>query len=484
MGGKIPGSGRKKGTPNKKTLLLVEELQKHEIDPIEIIRQAIDELDNIVTHDPETQVSLARTRAQIGIELLSYIYPKRKSIETIEVEATPVVSYKSFTEFCVTAGYPPPYPKQVEMSDFVIEGSGSRLLLGSRGYGKTDYGTILGIAYKIYRNAVFTSLIVTKSKVRNGAILGEIAKALEKNGVELEKNNSECVRVAGLTGKDHSVSATTVKSVSLRGRHPELIVMDDPVTPDDASDATRRQVERTYNEICKLTQNVVVIGQPVHQYDLFEKLRPMITKLEMPYGTIPELDPDLEAMRLAGVDESSISASYFLKVVSEGTTPFDKIKYMDGFPMGSPAVAFIDPSFEGGDYTAVTIMKAHMEGVAVIGFARKKAWNHCLDEIIPKFQQYNVKRVCFETNSLGDQPVELLRDLLKDIGVVGRKSNGNKHSRIMSAGTFAHMIHLSKQSDQVYIEQTVKYEYKAKHDDCPDSLASCLEWLGLIRGKH
>lgn len=390
----------------------------------------------------------------------------------------------SFTDFCERAGYPRPYPKQCEMKDFGLSGEDPRLLLGSRGYGKTDYITVLGVAFEIYCDPTFTCLLVTKSKTRNTAMLGEVAKALEKNGVTLEKNNSECVRIAGLVGKDHSVSATTVKSVSLRGRHPKLVIMDDPVTPDDVSDATRRQVERTYNEICKLTQNVLVIGQPVHQYDLFEKLRPMIRKLEVPYGSIPELDPDLEAMKLAGVDEASISASYHLKVLNEGSTPFDKIRYLDRFPTGESAVAFIDPSHEGGDYTALSIIKAHMDGIAVVGFTWKRAWNHCLDEVASRIKQFRVQKIAFETNALGDQPILMLRQALPSIGVIGRRSNNNKHSRIMAAGAFAHLIHLSRESDRNYIDQVVKYEYKAKHDDAPDSLATGLEWIGLVRGKQ
>jgi hypothetical protein len=222
----------------------------------------------------------------------------------------------------------------------------------------------------------------------------------------------------------------------------------------------------------------------VHKYDLYESLRPVLNKMEVPHGSIPELDHDLVAQRLAGVDESSIQASYFLKVTSESGSPFEAIRYIDEFPKDSAAVAFIDPSFEGGDYTALTIMKAYMEGVAVVGFAYKKAWNHALDDIAPLLVRFNVKRLCFETNSLGDQPLELLREVFTNVGIVGKKSNSNKHSRIMSAGTFAHMIHMSKESDRIYQDQVVKYEYKAKHDDCPDSLASCLEWLGLIRGKR
>lgn len=400
-------------------------------------------------------------------------------------DISPTKQEKSFTDFCLTAGYPAPFPKQIEMTNFGMGNKEARLLLGSRGYGKTDYVVILGIAYDLYLNPSSTNLIITKSKERNAAILREISNACKLNGLTFDKDNSGCLRLTGLQGKDHSVSAVTIKTVTLRGRHPKRVIMDDPVTEDDVSEATRLHVERVYNEVNKLAGNILIIGQPAHKYDLYAKIRGLVKTMEVPHGTIKELDHDLEAQRLAGVDEASISASYFLKVLSEGTSPFDQVKYMDEYPSGGTAVAFIDPSFKGGDYTALSIVKAHMQGVAVVGFVYKRAWNHCLDRMVPELKKYNVKKLCIETNSLGDMPLKILRDEFgSGMGITGRDSNTNKHARIMAAGTYAHLIHLSKQSDRVYIDQVVKYEYKAEFDDAPDSLASCLEWIGLIRGKQ
>jgi hypothetical protein len=391
---------------------------------------------------------------------------------------------KSFEEFCQAAGYPAPFPKQIEMKEFGMKEEVPRLLLGSRGYGKTEYVVILGIAYMIYLDPLMdTNLIITKSKARSAAIIQEIASALIANGMVLEKQNSTTIRVAGLHGPNPSCEAITIRT-SLRGRHPKRVTMDDPVTEEDTSEAVRTLVKRKYNEIMKLTQNVLVIGQPAHQYDLYADLRPLVKRLEVPHGTIPELDHDLEAQRLAGVDEKSIQASYFLKIINDGQNPFENVKYIDRFPTGDAAVAFIDPSFEGGDYTAVSIVKSFMQGVAVVGFTYKKAWNHSLQDILPQLQRFNVRKIAFETNALGDQPIDMLRQVFPGVGIIGRRSNTNKHSRIMAAGSYAHLIHLSKESDRQYMDQVVKYEYKAKHDDAPDSLASCLQWIGLIRGKE
>lgn len=393
---------------------------------------------------------------------------------------------RTFEEFCEKAGYPKPYPKQVEMCEFGHNPEfGIRLLLGSRGYGKTDYVVILYTAYLIYLNPQYKALLVTKSENRNTAIMSEVEKALVANGVEIEKFNQTTLRVKGIHGKDGNIDALTIGASGIRGRHPNIVLMDDPVTPEDTSQATRKKAKKVYDELAKLCKNILVLGQPVHQLDLFQTLRPVLkNKLEVPYGSIPELDADLEAQRAAGVSEESIQASYFLNVVSEFDMPFTSIKYVDSYPIG-PSVAFIDPSFKGGDYTALTILRSHFDGVVVQGYAFKKAWNHCLDEMVQAIREHQVQRVAFEVNSLGDQPVIMLRQALDGlgIGVVGKDSTNNKHSRIMNAGAYAHLIHLSKTSHKTYIDQVVQYEYGAKNDDAPDSLASCLEWVGLIRGK-
>jgi hypothetical protein len=389
----------------------------------------------------------------------------------------------SFEEFCENAGYPKPFQKQCEMRAFGLDESVPRLLLGSRGYGKTDYVTILGVAYDVYLHETETSnLIISKSKTRNSAMLAEIAAALKANGIELEKENSSCIRVKGLVGKDHSVEVLTIKS-TFRGRHPKRILMDDPVTEEDISEAMRVLVKRKYDEALKLCKDVCIIGQPAHAFDLYSELRPTLKKLEVPHGQIPELDHDLTAMKLAGVDQNSIEMSYHLRIPTNGSSIFANIKYVDSFPTGD-SVAFIDPS-DGGDFTALAAVKGYMDGISAQGHCWKKAWYHCLDEIVDALLKLNVKRVFFETNSTGKQPIQQLQKILAPhgIGVVGVHSDTNKHSIIVSAGSYAHMIHLSKGSDRAFIDQVIKYEYKSKHDDCPDSLARCLERLGLLRGK-
>ena len=413
--------------------------------------------------------------------------PSQSSPETITVSPAPT---KTFTQFCVDAGYFEPYPKQEEMRAFGLEQTDPRLLLGARGYGKTDFITIMGEAYDIYLAYVngkdmseHTTLIITKSKSRNTAICEEISVALIKNGIPLDKSNASTIRVRGLIGQDHSVEAITIKT-SMRGRHPKRIIMDDPVTDEDVSEAMRATVKRRYDEAYKLCSNILIIGQPAHHDDLYANLRGIIKTMQVPYGSIPELDVDLAAMKIAGVDPISIEMSYHLRVPKDGSSIFSNIKYMEQYPVHGDSVAFLDPA-DGGDTSALTVMRGFMDGVAVHGKVWKKAWYHCLDELVEVLVAKNVKRLCFETNKHGMQPIEQLQSLLAQygIGVQGLHSETNKHATIQAAGSYAHMIHLSKDSDKAYTDQVIKYEYNAKNDDAPDSMARCLQWIGLLRGR-
>lgn len=432
--------------------------------------------------------------APVAIYLDKKLFPDERFEDVKPPPENPIdnrsqLQLKTFTEFCVTSGYFEPFTKQDEMRAFGLDEKETRLLLGARGYGKTDFVTIMGTAYDIYSAhklgldmSEHTTLIITKSKSRNSAICEEIANALQKNGVPLEKSNASVIRVVGLIGQDHSVEAITIKT-SMRGRHPKRIIMDDPVTDEDVSAAMRETVKRSYDEAYKLCKNICIIGQPAHFDDLYANLRGIIKTMEVPHGTIPELDADLDAMKLAGVDHASIEMSYHLKVPLAGQSTFANIKYIDKFPSGD-SVAFLDPS-DGGDYTALSIIKGQFDGVAVFGKAWKKAWYHCLDELVEVLRAKGVRRLCFETNKHGNQPIDQLQSLLASygIGVTGKHSDSNKHAAIQAAGSYSHMIYLSKDSDKIYTDHVIKYEYKAKFDDAPDSLARGLEWLGLLRGR-
>lgn len=392
----------------------------------------------------------------------------------------------SFIDFCKGANYPQPFPKQIEMKEFMFSGDFPRMVLGARGYGKTDYGTILGTAEALIKDNQREILIVTKERERGKELIEEIRNVLIIYNAKLAGRAKTKIRFKGKVGKEPNLVALTIRSRGFRGRHPDFVIMEDPITPEDTSPAERRRVKSVYEEIYKLCKNIVIIGQPVHKADLYQELRQKIPTFTMIWGDIPELDCDLEAQRAAGVSEESIQASYFLNIIGADNLPFYKIKTVDYF--AGENVAFIDPAREGKDFTAVSVAGRNFDNLVVSGWAFRKAWYDCLNEFEQIFSMLNVGRVCIETNGIGDLAVIQMRQL--GIPTVGRNTTTNKHARIMNIASYVEDLRLFEQTtgspdliqaNQIFIDQVKNYEYNAEHDDAPDSMAGVAIFMGLIK---
>lgn len=397
---------------------------------------------------------------------------------------------ETFEQFCELVGYPKPFEKQIEMMEFAFpdkkELQKPRLILGARGYGKTDYVSILGNAWSIYRDRQQSGLLITKEYQRGKEILTEIKEVLSIAGVKMKGKSESKIYTHEAKGKEPTLTNLAVRSKGMRGRHPRSVLLEDMITPDDTSEAERLRVQKVYEEVLKLTPNVVLIGQPVHKLDLLQKLRFLIPTLSVKYGDIPQLDVDLDAQKAAGVSQASISASYHLEIIDDASLPFGNIQKCNYSAQN--CVAFVDPSHKGGDYTAIAIGGMHFENLIVTGFAFKKAWYDCLENFKLLFQYLNVKSVCFETNNLGDEPVMRMRQL--GAPCVGKNSTENKHRRIINSAFFADYIKLTEvfdvkldaeilQANQIFNQQVQNYEYKVKFDDSPDALAGLSEFLGI-----
>jgi phage terminase small subunit len=436
----------------------------------------------------ETEITLKLWSKEKALELLSrHLGVVSEPVVAIADQRQPKAK-RTFTEFCLEAGYPQPFPKQIEMKDFVVHGGTERLeeprlLLGTRGIGKTEMSTICGLAYAIYLDPDDTTILSTWVDKNGSTMVKAIARALEANGVQLTVNNSEAVRVAGCTRKENNINMVPIRSGGFRSNHPRRVVFDDPVVPGHVSEADRKKVLTAYEEAIKLTKNIAIIGQPVDFRDLYSKLRGIIRTMEVPHGTIPELDHDLDVQRAAGVDEKSIQASYFLKVTPEGDASFHDINLIDNFPAKNKnAIMFIDPA-DGGDYTAVGAFTNYFDGLAIVGRTFKKSWHLCLDEIYDMCVKYGVIKVGFETNKFGVLPLQVLREKLAalNVSVEGKYTHSNKQVRIQLASQYSKSLYLSKESDVEYRRQVVEYSHDAKFDDSPDTIATFLEWAGKIR---
>lgn len=352
---------------------------------------------------------------------------------------------KDYLEFVEAANYPRPYPKQLEMRDFANQ-DGIKLILAARKYGKTDYLTILNTAYKIMTIPDYSAMIITKEEKRGKDICRSIKQACEDNGVEFEVKSSEQLRVRGKFGKEASLIVIPVGSSGYRGHHVNEIIMDDPIVPTDRnSPANRQRVLDLYNESVNLTGSILVIGQPVHQKDLYAVLKDSsldmgkVKLMEVPHGSIPELDTDLVMLRNTGVSEEAIGANYLLKLRSDGILPFyncvvrpnDQVFNPDGNYSNYRTELWVDPSkrASGRDYTAIAVLKLTDDYCYICGFAWKRPYNELLSELKFICQAYEVQKVYFEMNGLADD--SLIR--LKEWGinnVVGFNTKENKEKKI------------------------------------------------------
>ncbi|MDR2709177.1 MAG: hypothetical protein LBC07_04295 [Elusimicrobiota bacterium] len=395
------------------------------------------------------------------------------------------IDISDFKVCAKACGYPEPYPQQIEMADFIFSYKEEpRLLLGARSYGKTNYAVIIKGAQEIALNGA-KIILVTKEERRSRDLCIEIGRCLECLGVkDFKRSTNEVIQLAGNDSKEPNLIAISLGSRGFRGRHPDFVILDDPITPEASSRADRDQAKRVYDELLKLCHKVRLLGQPVHRNDLYQLTRRTIKTLEMPYGSIPELDTDLEALRLAGVDEASINASYLLKIDDVARMPFADVEISNAqFDIAKGSIACIDPSHEGGDTTAITIAQGYGEfqKLFIAGYCFKLAWYDCKKELVGLLQKYNVKQAYFENNALGEEPIRQFRNFNLSCKIIGFKSVENKKAKIQNAGMFSKSLVLSAQSNTEYKKQFLEYEVGAEHDDAPDSLASLLINVGLMK---
>lgn len=400
----------------------------------------------------------------------------------------------SLNEFAVRAGYNALEDFQIDQYKFIYESpKEARMLMGSRGTGKSVTCSIIGAAYQIYLDPNFTIAIVTKEAKRSADLVRAIGSALESNGVILEENNGLKINVQG---KNPGINQANCKGLAMGGRgfrglHPDLIILDDPVTELDAWSATERlRVKDKYDEIMKLNSNVAIIGQPVSNKDLYSTLWDIIPTMKQTWDMIPDkffgtiYKPDLEKLRMT-VSERTIQMSYFLKVPDDPSLAFAKIETVDYI---SPTnVMFIDPSAGKGDFTGISIGNIFMgtQKFVTLGFMFQEAWFDLLPTIEMLIRKFKVRALYVETNGVGAG----MPDMLTRAGIpcTPISTTENKHHKIISFADQVPNMALHKLSSSVindgglleanenFIKNVKDYTYDAKHDDGIDSMISLIK---------
>lgn len=148
-----------------------------------------------------------------------------------------------------------------------------------------------------------------------------------------------------------------------------------------------------------------------------------------------------------------------------------------------PCIAFLDPSFMGGDFTALTFLGSRNGQLCFWGKVWRQAWNACIDDICEELHEYEPEEFHYEANSLGSVPEDLFSE--RRIRAFPRISLGNKHNRIykVAAYTAYRMKMVSNRCNTEYVTNILKYNEEAANDDAPDSLASACLVSGVVSDK-
>lgn len=146
-------------------------------------------------------------------------------------------------------------------------------------------------------------------------------------------------------------------------------------------------------------------------------------------------------------------------------------------------IAFIDPSFRGGDYTAITFLSVFKGQIVFWGMCFKRSWQGCFDDMANMIKEYQPRETWYESNALGLAPQQYFRE--RGIKIIDRDSIDNKENRIYkAAGFIAHRSFMvTNRCNTQYMKHVTEYHSDADFDDAPDSLASAAIVAGQVYNK-
>jgi hypothetical protein len=400
-----------------------------------------------------------------------------------EINVTPqIIAKKSFEEFVLAAGLELPIEGLCDIIPFIESCETPRMIMGSRKTGKS-YTVACWVAYRIYKDGGFSCLISSKSISGLSRTQAIIERLFIANEVDYSGGFNNGLRVAGSSSEEPNILCLPTASKGLRSHHPTFLWGDDVVNDlDRVSEAERIKTQNWWEEAQDVTQNILLVGQPVSPLDLYEKLKGSIPLLEIPYGKVPSRDPDMEVLKKTK-SMRSIRANYYLDVSQEKSgMPFAETPVMAGFPQLENMDIGIDPSAGKGDYTAIVAGGLDNFGkYHAVGFCFDNPYWECYEFIKWLGEKIKAKNIYGEINGIGAKLVTDLRD--EGLYASGYHSTNNKHEKIQTIGDRAKDVILYQvenmdgemtEANDIFNSQVRQYQFKASHDDAPDALVSLL----------
>ena len=148
--------------------------------------------------------------------------------------------------------------------------------------------------------------------------------------------------------------------------------------------------------------------------------------------------------------------------------------------------AFLDPSFRGGDYTALAFLGElrlnNQVYIVVWGKQWKAAWDMepCISECVDLIKKYQPDYFYYESNAISAAPQ---REYAQHrIEAIPRDSLGNKENRIymIAAHSKSSVGFYSPFCGGGFLEAVMDYSNESKNDDSPDAAASVIKYSEVI----
>ena len=372
------------------------------------------------------------------------------------------------------------------------------MILATRGIGKSDIITCLVSLYLIYKDPLKSLIIITDKATKAQRLLKYVKDIIVANQdffsdiFDLKNLLNSKITTLQNKRKEPSIFYGSLGE-TLRGIHPDYVVFDDILTRETSwSSATRESVFEKYEEVKKLTNNILIIGNVCHPLDLYTKIRHRVPLFEIYHDSpkIPDwLKPDLEKERLEGSTEASIMANYFGVLLPDEEIPFFDIKIMKLDSINGQNLnytCFFDFSQGKNDANALTIAFLYNFKCYLLGFAKVCRWSDFIKEVSPILNELGIKQVFYENNTTGDEPVDHFNNYgIRSFGLHSSMNKISKINRMISYIDDLYLVRLDNKLNQAYISDFKNYNPRDcnSKDDAPDSAVMCLMKMGFVNEK-
>ena len=440
----------------------------------------------------------------------------------------------TFLQFVHALRYEDSFPgshihkKQIEYINWLEKWSlgNKKMMLGTRGMGKSDIGAVLYPLYLFYLNPKTTCTITTSTKDLAKQRLEAIGKYIVEHCELFNLTKKQAIR--GITkekinfytkadgGKSPNFSVSSLNTEK-QGSRVDFIIMDDVLTYEKRFTENQREkanvLYRQNNSllgraVANDTGKLLIIGNLTHPNDLYNDLRSEIAvdKLEIWNDDLPEGFKKTEAQLLieSKNDLHYLNANYKGVLIKTSNNPLIELdiviynntqEFMDSIKKYlKDVVLFFDPSYKGKDYSALScVFHLEIKGkeyIFSLGLAEQLSYSDFLEKYLPILSSYQLNEFVFIYEDNGGVVMEAERILQKNnfFNYLGKTTKLNKQAKIGKLYPITEIIKLVKIKDDSiltanfkFIEQVVGYSPNSNaNDDAPDSLAMAINELGFF----